>query len=178
MRLFLAIEISEKIKINIESQLADFKLKEYPWLDWKNKDNYLINVFDFGEITDVVKLKKQIGDLLFDQEAFYLYATFCSVLIKHKIYLHINFRREKRLESLYQKLSINFKDANDGIKYEPTIDFAKGKVPSKQQYFVLKKKLEKIDIEAEVSVKKVTLFRIEVVDGATIVKKISSFKLI
>jgi len=173
----MAIELPDKTKTEIENTLADFKLREYPQLDWKNKNNYLINLFDFGEVNDPNNLKKRIEDLFFDQETFYLYSTYCSVLIKHKIYLHINFRREKKLEALNQKLVSNFKNSNEGIKFEPVIDFAKGKVPSKQQYFVLKKKLERIEVDIEINVKKVTLFGIEVIDGSTVIKKISSIRL-
>lgn len=178
MRLFLAISLTPKIKKSIEEQLTPLK-KEYPQLTWENANNFHITIYFFGEVKNADEIKKKIERLLFDQESFYLYATNCGIFIKDKITPYLSFRREKKIE-LLEKVIRDFFNVDSIYKnnFITHLAFAKGKVPSKQQYFVLKKKLEKLDIDAFFLVNKITLFESLVNDGETKFRKIVDFPLL
>lgn len=97
MRLFLAIELSDKIKKEIDNQLAEIK-KEYPQFQWVPNDNYHITIYFFGEISDHKKTINKLEQVLYDKELFYFYSTSVDLFIHHKITIHLNFRREKKVE--------------------------------------------------------------------------------
>jgi len=178
MRLFLAIEISTKVKNEISEALSDLR-KDYPQLIWTEPNNYHLTIFFIGETDKVEKIKKAIEDLVFDQESFYLYSTNCGIFIKNKIITYLNFRREKKLEELNNKISDHFSSMqNSQLKFVPHLTFARGKVPSKQQYFVLKKKLENTDIDTEFLVDKVVLYESILNSKNTIYRRIAEFPLI
>ena len=178
MRLFLAVDLPIKVKESINLQLTPLK-KEYPQFLWNNFENYHITIHFFGETQSVNEIKKRIEDTLFDQESFYLYSVGCDLFMKNRITLYVNFRREKKIEKLSARLRGSFiKDASSNFKFVPHITIARAKIPSKQQYFVLKKRLEKLDIESVFEVKKIILFESLLGGHETVYKKIKSFPLI
>jgi len=59
---------------------------------------------------------------------------------------------EKKLEELDNKLG------NQTMKFIPHLTIARSRIPSKQQYFVLKKRVEKINIDISFKVNEVILF--------------------
>ncbi len=69
MRLFLAIELSDKIKKEIDNQLLEIK-KAYPQFQWVPSDNYHITVYFFGEISDPKKIINKLEQVLYDKELF------------------------------------------------------------------------------------------------------------
>ena len=97
MKLFLAIELSNKTKKEIDEQLSEIK-KAYPQFQWVKNDNYHITVNFFGETDKTEQIKKKIKDLLWDQTGFFLYSLDLDVLANHKIVVYLTFRREKRTE--------------------------------------------------------------------------------
>src|SRR3989338_10642838 len=99
MRLFLAIELSDKIKKEINRQLEEIK-KAYPQFQWVPADNYHITVYFFGEIFDPKKIINKLEKILYDKELFYLYSTSVNLTIQNKITLDLNFRREKEIERI------------------------------------------------------------------------------
>ena len=170
MRLFLAIDLMPEIKKQIEEQLIPMK-REYPQLIWKESKNFHITVCFFGEINNLEAIKKNIDLLLFDQESFYLYSTNCGIFIKNKITLYLSFRREKKIEQLEKKIREFFNPSGlSEIKFVTHMAFAKGKIPSKQQYFVIKKRLTNLDIDLSFKVNKLSLFEGE--------KRVRVFKLL
>jgi len=178
MKLFLAIDLTPKIKKQIEEQLTPIK-REYPQLIWKEAKNFHITVYFFGETRNVNKIKNKLDQLLFDQESFYLYATNCGIFIKDNITLYLSFRREKKIEQLEKTIRKYFNPSGlSEIKFVTHMTFAKGKIPSKQQYFVLKKKLEKYEIDTSFLVKKVTLFESIVNEKNITYKKVIDFPLL
>jgi len=178
MRLFLAVDLPTKIKENINLQLTPIK-KEYPQFLWNNFENYHVTVHFIGETQNVEEIKKKTEDLLFDQESFYLYSVGCDLFMKNRITLYVNFRREKKIEKLSEKLRESFiKNSPSNLKFVPHMTIARAKIPSKQQYFVLKKRLEKLNIESAFEVKKITLFESLLGGRETVYKKIKNFPLI
>ena len=169
MRLFLAIELSDKIKKEINRQLEEIK-KAYPQFQWVPADNYHITVYFFGEIFDPKKIIKKLEQILYDKELFYLYSTSVNLTIQNKITLDLNFRREKEIERISESIKNEFQMTQNSEKYVPRLTLANYKIPSKQQYFVIKKRLSNLDTDISFKVNKLSLFEGE--------KRIRVFKLI
>lgn len=163
MRLFLAIDLPKKVKTELEKQITPLK-KEYPQFDWISEKNYHITIHFFGEIEDVEKLQKRLEECLYDQESFYLYSFGANLFINNKIVPYISFRREKKLESIAMRVNpVTLEYSGYGVKeekkYIPHLTLARSKIPSKQQYFVLKKRMRRMKIDISFQVKKLVLFQ-------------------
>ncbi len=169
MKLILKIELSDKTKKEITDQLSDLK-KTYPQFQWEPVENYNILVHSFGEFSDP---KTTIGKLelaLFDKKLFYLYANEVNLTIQNKITLYLDFRREKEVEIISEGIKEQFSMNQNSEKYVPRLVLANYKIPSKQQYFVIKKRLASLDIDLFFKVNRLSLFEGE--------KRIRVFKLI
>ena len=108
MRLFLAIELSDKIKKEIDEQLSEIK-KTYPQFQWVSSDNYHITIHFFGEISDHKKIINKLEQVLYDKESFYFYSTSVDLFIHHKITINLDFRREKKIEKINDSIKEIFK---------------------------------------------------------------------
>lgn len=163
MRLFLAIDLPKKVKISLEEQITPIK-KEYPQFGWVSQENYHITVHFFGEVKDVEKLQKRLEESLFDQESFYLYSFGADLFINNKIVPYVSFRREKKLESIAKRVNpVTIEYSGYGVKesqrYIFHLTLARSRIPSKQQYFVLKKRISKLEIDISFHVKELVLFQ-------------------
>ena len=168
MNFFLRIELLDKTKTEIMDKLTDFK-KTYPQFQWEPADNYGILVQSFGDFLDKKSIINRLETALFDKNAFYLYVFEVALTIQVKITLFLDFRREKEIERISESIKQQFQTAKMGEKYIPRIILAHYKIPSKQQYFVIKKRLSNIDIDLSFKVNKISLFEGD--------KKVRSFKL-
>lgn len=159
MRLFLAIDLPKKVKNSLEEQITPFK-KEYPQFECVSAKNYHITIHFFGEIKDVERLERRLEECLFDQESFYLYSFDADLFINHRIVPYLSFRREKKLESIAKRIKESFQNQNVPVqRYVPHLTLARSRVPSKQQYFVLKKRMSRMEIDISFQVKKLVLFQ-------------------
>ncbi len=156
MRLFLAIDIPNTVKDQIHNQLQNIQ-KEYADSNWVSPENYHITIQFYGERDDEKEIKKKLEDALYDQEQFYLYSADIDLFMRNRIIIYLNFRREKKIEELFKKLE-HLPDNNHHEKFIPHLTLARCRIPSKQQYFVLKKRLRKLDIDVSFLVKEVYLF--------------------
>ena len=77
--------------------------------------------------------------------------------------MYLDFRREKEIERISESI-------NGSEKYVPRLLLAKYKIPSKQQYFVIKKRLSNLEVDISFKVNKLSLFEGE--------KKLRVFKLL
>ncbi len=178
MRLFLAIDPPQDVKFSIEKQIVSLK-KEYPQFEWIPIENYHLTLHFFGEVVDSKKVFSQLEELLFDQESFYLYFLNTGMFLQHRITMYLNFRREKRLEKIVKKVKEKFYLPEQRIeKYVPHLTFARYRIPSKQQYFVMKKRLSKLNLDISFAVKKLILFESILGGKNHIYKKIQSIKLL
>ncbi len=175
MRLFLAIDLPSKVQSSISSQLETLK-KHYPQFAWIPHKNYHITLHFFGEVTDQKSLVHRIEKAIFDCPQFYLYAYEVDMFMHNRIALYINFHKEKKLDSLVTRIKNEF-DYGNRLKYLPHLTVGRYKIPSKQQYLLLQKKLSQVPIESEFKVEKITLF--ESVSGGKnpIYKPLHEFKL-
>ncbi|OGK52672.1 2'-5' RNA ligase [Candidatus Roizmanbacteria bacterium RIFCSPLOWO2_01_FULL_44_13] len=178
MRLFLAIDLPEKIKEELDAQIHDLR-KQYPDFNWVSKKNFHITVHYFGETNNLEKIKEKIKDLLFASIGFYLYSTAVDVFANHKLVIHLEFKREKKLEDVAEMIKNNF-DGNEynEKKFIPHLTLARGRRSSKQQYFALKKKMQKVNIDISFKTRKLVLFESILEGGKPIYKKLASLKLL
>ena len=158
----LMIELSDETRKQIVEQLADFR-KLYPQFQWEKIENYHILVHSFGEFSDKKSSIKLLETALYDKNTFYLYSFEVALTIGNNIVLYLDFRREKEIERISESI-------NGSEKYVPRLLLAKYKIPSKQQYFVIKKRLSNLEVDISFKVNKLSLFEGE--------KRIKIFKLL
>jgi len=162
MKTQLMIELSDKTKKQIVDQLADFR-KLYPQFQWGRIEDYNILVHSFGEFSDKKSTIKLLETALYDKNTFYLYSFEVAMTIQNNISIFIDFRREKEIERISESI-------NEVEKFVPRLILAKYKIPSKQQYFVIKKRLSNIEVDISFKVNKLSLFEGE--------KRVRVFKLL
>lgn len=151
MRLFLAIDLPSKVKAEIEEQIAPLK-KEYPSFTWIPPKNYHITIHFYGEVKDEKKLVERLKTQLFDKERFHLYGGELDLFMNDKIIIFLKFYKEKKLLMIERELAAS-------KNFIPHLTFSRCKIPSKQQYFVLKKRLSKINVDISFPVKELILFQ-------------------
>ena len=169
MKLLLTIELSDKTKKEITDQLSDLK-KTYPQFQWEPAENYSILVHSFEGSSEPKMVINKLEPALYDKEPFYLYADAVNLTIHNKITLYLNFRREKGIEKISKDIKEQFQIAQSPERYVPRLILANYKIPSKQQYFVIKKRLAKLEIDLSFKINRLSLFKEN--------KKIHTFKLL
>jgi 2'-5' RNA ligase len=156
MRLFLAINLPDNIKEKIDYKLKALK-EEYQDLKWVGSKNYHITVHFFGERELTDKMTSKIEEASFDANSFYMYSSVCELTIRQKVFAYLGFSKNKKLE----KIALNMRNTFNmplAYKYMPHITLARYRIPSKQQYLLLKKKFSNLDIDVSFKVSKLTLF--------------------
>lgn len=176
MRLFLAIDLPEKTKRELQ-KLLDPLQKEYPYFSWVPPINYHITVQFLGECTDKDEVINRIEKSIFETKPFYMYASSTDLFINYKITLFVSFQREKNLEAMVKRLEDEFK-IEDGKRYIPHLTFARYKIPSKQQYYLIKKKIENLEIDLQFPVDKIYLYESILTNKIPRYNKIKEFMLI
>lgn len=158
MKLFLGINVPDISKKAIEHDLADLK-QAYPYYQWVEPKNYVIEIIQLGEIAQemLLNVKQRIENLLFETPPFHLFTQSINVHIDKKITLYIDFQRQKQLEMIETMLAQDL-GIQHSYKFVPQLVVAKWKIPSKQQYFHLKSKLENKVIDTEFAVHNLQLY--------------------
>ncbi|MEK7177271.1 MAG: hypothetical protein AAB705_00405 [Patescibacteria group bacterium] len=169
MKLTLKIELSDETRNQIVTQLADFR-KLYPQFQWEKIENYNILVHSFGEFSDKKSTIEKIETALFDKNLFYLYTFEVALTIGNNIVLYLDFRREKEIERISESIKGLTSRMESPEKYVPRLTLAKYKIPSKQQYFVIKKRLSNLEVDISFKVNKLSLYEGE--------KRVRVFKLL
>jgi len=176
MKLFLAIDLPAASKKKLDQQIEKLK-KDYPQFSWVTPENFHITLHFFGETNQLERIKKKVREAIYDANLFYLYSLGANLFINKKIVLYIYFKREKRLEELTSKIKKIFQ-AEEVKKFVPHLTIARYRIPSKQQYLNLKKKLQQLPLEIDFSIKKIYLFQSILEGQKPIYKKITSFSLL
>ena len=169
MKLSLKIEFSDETKQQIIDQLSDFR-KQYPQFQWEKIENYNILVHSFGEFLDKKSSIKLLETALYDKNTFYLYSFEVALTIGNNIVLYLDFRREKEIERISERIRELSPSMQSSEKYVTRLLLAKYKIPSKQQYFVIKKRLSNLEVDVSFKVNKLSLFEGE--------KRVRVFKLL
>jgi 2'-5' RNA ligase len=175
MRLFLAIDLTQEARDSLNEQI-EVLYREYRQFHWTPKENYHITLHFFGEVDNYKELVPKIEEALFEVRPFHLFPFEFDLFIQKKITLYLGFHREKRIEQIVKNVRDVFAP-DEKTKYVPHLTIARYKIPSKQQYLLLKKKLLNLPIDLMLEVKKVTLFESINAGKFPIYKKLHSFKL-
>jgi len=159
MKVFLAIDLNNKFQQLLFEQIEPLR-KDYPDFTWVPPKNYHITVQYIGEIMDAQKikdLKPIIEELTYDIETFSLYSHKASILIDKRITLYVQFYKNNGLNKLVKRVQRSL-GIRTSYRYLPHVTVAKYKIPSKQQYLLLKKKLGKLKVDIEIPVKNIFLY--------------------
>lgn len=156
MQFFLGIDIPDPVKLQLSQQLQEF-VKEYPYLSYTPVDNYHVTIQHFGDHNSPEKLHALLDQTLYDIPAFELYTLGAGLFINHQIVLYVSFARKKLLEEIVKRVQ-QTTDIQSMKTYVPHLTFAKYKVPSKQQYLLIKKKLSNLNLDITIPVDKLYLF--------------------
>lgn len=176
MKLFLAIDLPGSVKKEIDDQLGELKM-EYPQLKWVSWETYHMTLHFLGEQTRLESIEKKIKKAIYDQSSFYLYSLGADLLINDAILIYLIFKREKKLEGLVSALKKELV-VGHAKPFFPHITFARYKIPSKQQYFLMKKKVEKLNIHISFPVKKIVLFESVISEKKPVYRVVKKFSLL
>ena len=161
MKIFTAIPVPQTVVAQIQEQIEILK-DDYPSFNWVPPQNYIIDIYSIGSIQKehLTQVIDGISDDLYDIDATRLYSFGLGMSITHQIVLYVTFQRNKQLETISDRvMSLFIDDAKvKKLKYEPRLNIARYKIPSKQQYFHLKTKLSKMDITIEFPVNEIHLY--------------------
>lgn len=162
MRLFLGVEIPESAKKTIRDSMVQIR-DDYPEFSWIPEANYHLTVFFFGErseerLNDVIA---GIEQTLFDVNTSVLNIFGIKIFVKKGITINVVFDRNKTLELIHNRIitEVGKQVPQKHDRYTPHTKIAEYKLPSKQQYFHLKKKLEKIKIDADFPLNTIHLYQ-------------------
>ena len=169
MQLLLVVEIPDKVKNEITVQLQEMK-KIYPQFQWMKTAKYQILIQSFGSSFEAKKVIKRLEEVLYDKKSFFLYSHSVQLTIQDNITLYLDFQREKEIEKINDQVREEFQVLENGLKFIPHLVLANYKIPSKQQYFVIKKRISKLVVDVSFKVSKLSLLEGD--------KKIHSFKLL
>lgn len=181
MRLFIGIDLPDEIKKKVSKEITQLK-KRYPDFRWVEEKNYHITLLFLGEVAEgkLPKIKERLERAVFNISSFYLFSYSFNLFIHHKIVLHIDFRREREIELLAKEIKKEFREfnfKNNTKKFIPHLTIARAKIPSKQQYFVLKKLLEQQKTDFYFKVDKITLFKSTLTKQGPIYEKLFEVSL-
>lgn len=175
MRLFLAIDLPINVKRKLHNQLKSLK-EDYPDFRWVGEENYHITIHFFGEKSSADKISEQITDTVYYTSPFHLYSFKTDLFIRGKIILYLRFQRNKILERLADELKVRLSLPSE-TRFSPHLTIARYRIPSKQQYLHLKKKLKKLAIDISFEVTKLVLFESILESQKPIYKVVAEFPL-
>lgn len=176
MKTLLVIDLPVSVKDSIYQQFSELE-RYYRDFNWTDKTKYRIVLHDFGELKWDKAMSLRLSQILFDQPSFHMYSVITKVFIKNNITINLGFRRSKELESLVDKIRGDL-GMDIKTKFVPYLTLAHYRIPSKQQYFVIKKRFEHLVVEAEFLVKKIILIESNVGSRIADDKIIGSITLI
>ena len=139
----------------LQSQLGQLK-GDYPYFNWVPVDAYYVPVVNFGHIDnlDLPDIYSKISENIYDIEPTILYSQSVEINIKDEITLFVKFQRNKPFEVIQKRIldTFDLHELNTKENFGTSITIAKYKIPSKQQYLHLKKKISKIDVDIQIPV--------------------------
>ncbi|MFA9288906.1 MAG: RNA 2',3'-cyclic phosphodiesterase [Weeksellaceae bacterium] len=162
MSYFIGIDLPKKTKQDLYTQLAPLAddYPEFSWIEWQN---YHITLFQIGEFEPKHEpvVIEHVQQALFDVDPTMMYSMGTDMTIHKQITLYATFQRNKTIETIAERVEGLFPDDKKKKKeFLARIVIARYKIPSKQQYFHLKNKLAKMEIDVEFPVNACVLYKI------------------
>lgn len=163
MRLFLAVAVPDVVVSQLNETYARLK-QDYPEFSWVPEANYHITISFLGERSEdkMPHIVEAVERSTFDIKPTRLFALDTGMFVYPGIVLRLAFNRNKDLEQIRARTVDLFsmeRENNIKKKYLPHITLARYKLPSKQQYFHLRKKLERIQTSIEIPVNEIHLYQ-------------------
>lgn len=156
MRLFLAIPLPDAVKESLYEQTEPWR-KEYPYLKWVPQNNYHITLFFFGDQFPASILKDRVENVTFDTRSFHLFSGENGIMMRNSLILYAGFLKSQSIEQLVKRIKAELNIVDD-LKFFPHLTLARYRIPSKQQYLLLKKKWLKTHFDIEFEVSQITLY--------------------
>jgi len=122
-------------------------------------------------------IEEKIKRAVYDQSSFYLYSLGADLLNNDSILIYLIFKREKKLEALVSALRKELV-VSYSKPFLPHITFARYKIPSKQQYFLMKKKAERLNVNISFQVKEIVLFESVMTEKKPVYRIVKKFPLL
>lgn len=179
MRLFIAIDIPSAEKAKIAAELVELK-RDYRDFRWVAAANYHITLHFLGEVPEgeLKPLISHIENTIFDTRSFYLYALHGGIFIRNKITLYLEFQKNRELTALVDAVrTIQTPYQNNHKIFIPHLTLARYKIPSKQQYLLIKKKFNKFAPDTSFEVSKIYLFSSTLNEKTPEYTKVAEFDL-
>lgn len=157
-QLSLAIKIPASTKQAIVEQLRSLN-SEYRVFQWFPSEEYSIELFNFGKVDEskIEQLCEMIERGIFDMPSFKLYSENLSLIMRNNLTVYAGFQTSQLMQRLVKQLKQSFKIEDDMIFF-PHLPVARYKIPSKQQYLLIKKKCASYKMEFEIDITQITLF--------------------
>lgn len=157
MNYYLIVNLSDKEKDELAEKIAPIQ-KKFSMYDWLAKDFYHIHLYTFPKVKEIDPLEAFLDNATFDLSAQELKLLSGGVFIHHALTFYVDFYREKKLRKLVKKIDQAMDHERAG-HYIPYITVGKSKIPSKQQYFHVKKHLEAFAPDFSVNVNQIQLIQ-------------------
>ena len=161
MKLFLAVSIPEKLHYEIQSSIKIIR-SDYPQFDWTPPENYHISIFFIGERSEskLPDIIEGIERIIYDTPSTQFSVLRMAMFVQKGIFLHLELERNKLIERIHNRLIevVGEQVPQRHPRYIPHLSIAKYKTPAKQQYFLLRKKLKKVQIDLTFDVDSVDLY--------------------
>ena len=145
-------------------------------MTWVDPEDFHITVYFIGEVESTDYIKKIVEEATFETRPFQLFARGTDFFFGNKLTFYIDFHKEKMLYDMMEKLNEGFNDPNNK-EIIPHLTIGRYKKPSKQQYLLIKKKIQNLLLDFEFSVNKIYLIESISKGKKPVYKKLAEFTL-
>lgn len=160
MKIFTAIEVPSQAIREIQQQIEPF-VTDYPSFNWIPPQNYHVSLHYIG---DIVREKlpvavEHIQNTLYDVPTTRMYTMDLDLFMDEQILIYLSFYRNKTVENISNRMFELFEPGKKRKHdYIPHVSLARTKIPSKQQYFLIKKKLARTKVTVEFAVNNIYIY--------------------
>lgn len=175
MQLFLAIDIPDEIKKQLKLDLTELH-DEYRVFRWVQQDHFHITLQYYGE-NDIDRYIEKVEEAIIDFPPFEIETEKGGVFMRHEVTLFYRMRLTNTFSRFIKSLDHHVGYSRHGM-FIPHITFARTRIPSKQQYLLIKKKVRAMRPQYEIPVQSISLYNtLQRSDGAEY-QKIHTFHLL
>ncbi|MBP9691275.1 hypothetical protein KBD81_04315 [Candidatus Woesebacteria bacterium] len=162
MKLFLGASLPREARSAITSSYQSLR-QEYPYFNWIAEDQYHVTVAQLGERSPekMPLIDEAIQQSIFDIRPTRLFGLETALFQEDGVVIYLAYARNKEFETIRERVIDVFQVPYENkviTSYAPRTILATYKLPSKQQYLHLKKKLAHLTCNVEFEVSELHLF--------------------
>ena len=162
MKLFLGVSLPRAARAILREAYEQLK-KDYPYYNWISEENYHVTIANLGERSDekMPHILEAIKQSVFDVRPTSIFGLETRLFQENGIVVYLAYAKNNEFNTIRDRVIDLFnaeKENKAPNGYVPKTILATYKLPSKQQYFHVKKKLTKISFEVDFNLKEVHLF--------------------